>query len=86
MQVGDKMYMCLVVPNCGIYDVLELTIRTVMDTWAVGVDTHTKQAYLFGYNMIGKYVFTSHGDAQEALLEFRAKTEIEVPENEIISA
>lgn len=85
MSVGDRMYMCLVVPNCEIYDVLELTIRTVLDTWAVGVDTHTKQAYLFDYNMIGSYVFASHGEAQKALLEFRAKTEIEV-KDEVISA
>lgn len=75
MNVGDKVYLCVVVPGCQIYDVLGLVIRTVADTWAVGVDDHTKQAYLFGFNMIGSYVFTEHYEAQEALLQFRNKEE-----------
>ena len=75
MNVGDKMYYCLVVPNCNIYEVLPIVIRTVQDNWAVGVDVHTKQAYLFGYNMIGSYVFKTQYEAQEAILQFRAKEE-----------
>lgn len=75
MKVGDTVYLCVVVPNCNVYDVLQLTLRTVEDSWAVGVDEHTKQAYLFGYNMVGQYVFTQHYEAQEAILNFRARTE-----------
>jgi hypothetical protein len=76
MKIGDTVYYCMVVPNCNVYDVLKLTIRTVEDSWAVGVDEHTKQSYLFGYDMIGKYIFTQHYEAQEAILNFRAKTEV----------
>ena len=75
MKIGDTVYLCIVVPNCGIYDILQLTLRTVEETWAVGVDEHTKQAYLFGFNMVGSYVFAEHYTAQEALLQFRNKEE-----------
>ena len=76
MKVGDKVYFCSVVPNCNIYEGLELIIRTVTDDWAVGVDTHTKQAFLFGYNMIGEWVFIHHYEAQEAILKIRAQSEV----------
>ena len=71
LKKDSKVYMCIVVPNCNIYDVLELTLRTVEDSWAVGVDEHTRQAQIFSYNMLGKYVFENHRDALQAILGFR---------------
>ena len=70
MKKGDKVYYCEVVPNCDIYEVLELTIRTVEDGWCVGVDEKSKQAQLFTENMLDKYVFHHRVDAVEALKKF----------------
>lgn len=71
MEKGDKVYFCDVVPNCDIYEILELTIRTVMDTWCVGVDEKTKHAQLFTNDMIDKFVFRHRVDALEALKQFK---------------
>lgn len=76
ISVGDTVYMCIVVPNCDIYDVLGLTIRTAMYNWAVGVDNHNHQAFIFTENMVGEYVFKEHTLAQEAILTFRSKYEV----------
>jgi len=76
MNIGDKVYFCSIIPNCHIYEVLELIIRTVADTWAVGVDNHTKHAFLFGYDMIGKCIFIHHYEAQETILQMREQNEV----------
>ena len=75
MEKGDRVYMCQVVPNCGIYEILELVIRTVAEDYAVGVDETTRQAHLFTYDMLDKYVFNHRIDAIEALKIFREQGE-----------
>ena len=75
MDKGDKIFLCDVVPNCNVYEIIELTIRTVGDGWYVGTDEKTKQAHLFQNDMIDKYVFKFRTDALEALKIFRAKGE-----------
>ena len=52
-------------PTLGIYDVCELKIRTVTDTYFVGTDKRDKKAYLFSYNAVGKYIFSNRKDAVE---------------------
>lgn len=63
LKKGDIVYYGRVVPNNDIYDVLELKIRTVEDTWFVGTEKATKHAYLFGFTNLGKYVFKDRKDA-----------------------
>ena len=50
-------------PTLGIYDVCELKIRTIANTYFVGTDKRDKRAYLFSYNAIGEYVFANRKDA-----------------------
>ncbi|MGF0102136.1 hypothetical protein [Bariatricus sp. SGI.019] len=59
----DTVYYTRIIPNCGIYDVLELKIRTVTDTYFVGVEKRDKQCFLLSYNDIGKIVFKDRKDA-----------------------
>lgn len=75
MSKGDHVYLCEVVPSCGIFELLDLVIRTVTDTYAVGVDEKTKQAHLFTYDMMDEYVFHHRIDALEALRDFRGRYE-----------
>ena len=63
----DIVYYARIVPNSGIYDLYELSIRTVEETYFVGVDKKDKRAYLFGYDAIGEYVFTNRKDALNRL-------------------
>lgn len=59
----DKLYYARIVPNCNIYDLCELIVRTVTDRYFVGVDKQDKRAYLFTYEDLGTLVFEERNDA-----------------------
>ena len=56
---GDIIYYSRIMPNLGIFDVYELKIRTIEDTYFVGTDKRDKKAFLLPYSAIGEYVFMS---------------------------
>ena len=64
-KIGDIVYYARIMPTLGIYDVCELKIRTVTDTYFVGTDKRDKRAYLFSYNAVGKCIFSNRKDAVE---------------------
>lgn len=64
LKKKDVVYYTRIQPILGVYDLCELTIRTVEDDYFVGVDKHDKHAYLFNNNKLGKTVFK---DRKEAL-------------------
>ena len=68
LQIGDIVYYARIMPTLGIYDVCELKIRTVADTYFVGTDKRDKRAYLFSYNAVGKCIFSSRKDAVEKVI------------------
>ena len=55
-------------PNLGIFDVYELKVRTIADTYFVGTDKRDKKAFLLPYSAIGAYVFVSRKDAVDKAL------------------
>ena len=59
----DVVYYTRILPAVGIYDILELIIRTVEDDWFVGIEKRDKQAFLFHDNEINKTVFINRKDA-----------------------
>ena len=63
LQIGDIVYYARIMPTLGIYDVCELKIRTVADTYFVGTDKRDKRAFLLPYSAIGEYVFIERKDA-----------------------
>lgn len=65
IQKGNIVYYTRILPGVGIYDLCELKIRTVEETYFCGSDKHDKHAYLFGYNSLNKTIFT---DRKGALL------------------
>lgn len=48
VNVKDKLYFARILPKVGIYDVCELTVRTVGEDYFVGIDKRDKQAHIFG--------------------------------------
>ena len=64
-KIGEIVYYARIMPTLGIYDVCELKIRTVTDTYFVGTDKRDKRAYLFSYNAVGKCIFSNRKDAVE---------------------
>lgn len=69
IKKGDKVYYARILPITGIYDVCDLTVRTVTDDWFVGVDKRDKHAYLFGSNAFGRNVFSERKAALDAVHE-----------------
>ena len=62
MNKGDIVYYAQILIQPQIFEILELSIRTVdesnpNDKWFVGTEKHTKHAYLFSFKDIDKCVF-----------------------------
>ena len=51
------------------YDLNELKIRTITDTYFVGIEKYTKKSFLFPYSAIGKTVFLNRKDALKIVKE-----------------
>ena len=60
---GDIVYYARIMPNLGIFDVYDVKIRTIADTWFSGVEKRDKKVFLFPYSAIDKYIFFNRKDA-----------------------
>lgn len=66
MKVKDILYYARIIPTVGIFDVCQLTIRTVKED--VGCDKVDKHAYLFSYSDLGEVVFHDRKQALDKVL------------------
>lgn len=73
---GDMVYWARIIPSHHIYDVYDLKVRTVTNDYFVGCDNI--RAYSFGFNQIGKLIFTNRDDAVALVLEEQMKDDMEV--------
>ena len=69
VKLKQKVYWTRIHPKLNIYDLYDLTVRSLYDTYFVTVDSKTKQSYLFSYDSIGKTVFINRGEALERVKE-----------------
>lgn len=69
MKKGDIYYYARIIPNAGIYDLLEVKIRSVYETYFVGIERRNKQAFLFNYSDIDKILFVNRKIALKAVKE-----------------
>ena len=63
------VYWARIIPAVGIYEVYELKIRTVTDTWFVGIEKRDKQAFLLNLSEIGKTIFEERDKALQVVKE-----------------
>ena len=63
LHKGSVVYYARLIPKNHVYEVCELKIRTVEDTWFVGVDKRDKHAYLLNTADINQTVFEKRQDA-----------------------
>lgn len=68
----DKVYYARILPHCSIYDICELTIRTVEDDWFVGIDKQDKHAYLFNDIDLNNTVFLDRNTALKKVQDAEA--------------
>ena len=63
LKKNQIVYYTRIIPSSGIYDILELKLRTVESNWYVGCEKRDKQAYLFYVSDIGKTIFVDRDEA-----------------------
>lgn len=63
LHKGSVVYYARLIPKNHVYEVCELKIRTVEETWSVGVDKRDKHAYLLNTADINQTVFEKRQDA-----------------------
>ena len=59
MNVSDKVYYAQMMPTIPQFEMLELSVRTITESWFVGIEKKSKHAYLFSNKAINKTVFYS---------------------------
>lgn len=72
LSKGQEIYYARIMQNVGLYEILDLKIRTLTPAYFVGIDKDTQQAFLFSYKSLDKRVFT---DRHEALMTVREAEE-----------
>ena len=69
LKKSDIVYHARILPTVGMYDLDELKIRTIEDTYFVGVEKRNKTAFLLPYSSIGKTVFLNRKEALQKIKE-----------------
>ena len=68
IKVKDVLYYARIIPTVGIFDVCQLSVRTVTDGYFVGCDKVDKHAYLLNFSDLNKTVFTNRKQALDTVL------------------
>ena len=71
LHKGSVVYYAILIPKNHVYEVCELKIRTVEETWFVGVDKRDKHAYLLNTTDINQTVFEKRQDALSLVKEMQ---------------
>ena len=69
IRKNDIVYYARIMPRLGIFDVYDLKVRTVEDTYFVAIDKRDKKSYLFNFTDINKTVFANREDALSKVKE-----------------
>lgn len=69
LKGGKIVYYARILRPVGIYEVIELFIRTVDDDYFVGIDKHDKHAYLFLYDSLNELIFDNRQECLDVVLE-----------------
>ena len=65
----DIVYYARILPPVGIYEVVELKVRTVAEDFFVGTDKITKHAFMFKLDNIDKIIFFERKAALDIVKE-----------------
>lgn len=69
MNKGDKIYYARILPPVGIYEVWDLKVRAIYDTWFSATEKRTHMAFIFSYSDENVLFFKNRADALEKVLE-----------------
>lgn len=71
--IGQIVFYTRILPTAGIYDLLEIKLRTVEDTYIVGCDEKDHTAYLVSEIEAETCIFMSRKDALNKIKEEKKK-------------
>lgn len=74
LKKKDRLFYARIIPRTRIYEVCELIIRTIEDTYFVAIDKKDKHAYLFTYEDIDIILFAKRDDALSKVLDAEKKS------------
>ena len=74
LKKKDRLFYARIIPRTRIYEVCELIIRTIEDTYFVAIDKKDKHAYLFTYEDIDIILFAKRADALSKVLDAEKKS------------
>ena len=60
---GMVMYYARILPRTDTYEVCEIRLRTIADTWCTGCDTRSQTTYIFNRDQLDQTVFLNRRDA-----------------------
>lgn len=63
IKKSDVIYYARVMPTVGLYEIVELKVRTVAEDYIVGIDKNTKHAYMFYFDDINRTIFFDRNEA-----------------------
>ena len=69
LSKGQMVYYARIIPAVGMYEIYELKLRTVEESYFVGIDKDTKHAYIFGNSALNKSIFINRKDALKTVKE-----------------
>ena len=80
LNKNDVVYYARIIPSSGIYDIIELKIRTVEDNWFVGLDKRDKHAYLFQNDAINQTIFIDRKKALKKVKDAESNKKEDISE------
>lgn len=63
IKKSDIIYYARVMPTVGLYEIVELKVRTVTEDYIVGIDKNTKHAFMFYFDDINRTIFFDRNEA-----------------------
>lgn len=78
LQKKDVIFYARILEPVGVYEVKELVVRAIRDTWFSAIEKGSKRAYLFPYSLIGKEVFLDREEALSKVLDAEQNKKIVV--------
>ena len=66
---GQKLYYARIFDKIGVFEVIDMHVRGIYDTYFACVEERTKHAYLFPNDSINRTVFFARDEALDLVLE-----------------
>ena len=65
IKKNNILYYAQILPSVGIYNILEMKVATVYDTYFAVIEKRDKHRYLFNYEDVGKTIFFNRNECLE---------------------